>query len=285
MTNHQLTLSICVCTSGRARELTRCLDSVAAGTRLPLEVVVSDDSRDETSAAAIRDVCTKYSFARYIEGPQRGLCANRNGVVKIASGSHISLLDDDACVSPDFVGRVLDLLGRAPNHTVFTGDVLEDGIRLTPPTNPTFLGHFGRMVRAGEPLKNINLNCNVFPREAFDVAKFDESITYGYEDTDLCAQLIAGGFRIVHIPELVNSHLPPTKNAAEIRNRLWQAERARFYTSLRRHMRWQRSVLSTLAFLAIAPVHLFVHALRARRFNDMAAGWYWAAQDILRAGK
>jgi glycosyltransferase involved in cell wall biosynthesis len=272
-------LSVCICTSGRPVELDRCLASIAAGTLRPFEVIVSDDSCDSSSTMVVREVCKKYDFTRYVDGPRRGLCANRNHVIQHAQGTHVSLLDDDAVIGADFVKYAEVAVSKNPSAIV-TGDVLEDGVRLVVPTNPTFLGHFGRPVRPGVPLRNINLNCNVFPLVAFSSTSFDESIVYGYEDTDLCAQLRSLKFTIVHAPELLNKHLPPRKSATESRERMWQAERARFYTTLRRHLLWQRSLWQAAAFLAIAPFHLFLHAMRLRRFDRLASGWLWVARDV-----
>lgn len=275
----QSDISLCICTSGRPVELERCLTSIAAGSRRPLEVIVSDDSRDLATAQAVREVCSRHDFVRYVEGPRRGLCANRNHVIREARGSHVSLLDDDAAVGADFVERAEALITRYPDK-VLTGDVLEDGVRRQSPTNPTFLGHFGRPVRPGDRLENINLNCNVLPLRAFEVASFDESIAYGYEDTDLCAQLLAAGFEIVHVPELVNQHLPPTRQTVTD-ERHWQAERARFYSTVRRHIRWEPRRRRLLAFCAVAPLHLSMHAVRQGALAQSIAGWRWVVEDLL----
>lgn len=271
------TLSICICTSGRPVELERCLASIVAASHLPGEVVVSDDSTDAGVTRVVRDIVEQYPVARYLKGPSRGLCANRNHVIRHATCSHVSLIDDDATVAPDFVVHLLGRIARR-SEVVFTGNVIESGSAPQPPTNPTFLGHFGRPVRAGDRLENIQLNCNVLPRKAFDAAVFDESITYGYEDTDLCAQLLAAGFEIVYAPELVNTHLPPLPLPL-YSDRYWQAERARFYTTLKRHLLWRRNWRYAFLFLVIAPVHFAFHTVRQRRLNYVLAGWWWLLVD------
>jgi GT2 family glycosyltransferase len=221
-------------------------------------VVVSNDSRDPKFAAAVQAKCGRFDFVRYVEGPRRGLCANRNHVIRNADTSHVSLIDDDGVVGRDFVDRATRLIDRYPDR-IITGDVLEDGVRRTPPTNPTFLGHFGKAVRPGERLENINLNCNVLPRRAFNVALFDESIAYGYEDMDLCAQLLTAGFEIVHIPELVNQHLPPAVDPAVLAFRASQAERARLKVLWRRWFRHDRRPLIGSIVYSAAVAHLLAH--------------------------
>jgi len=271
-------LTLCVCTSGRPVELARCLASIAAGSKLPGAVIVSDDSAKPGVAKQVQDVCGRYDFVTYVEGPRRGLCANRNHVIRQATTSHVSLIDDDGVVSADFIERALEAARRFPGN-ILSGDVLEDGVHRHRPSNPRFLGHFGRPIRPGEPIRNIQLNCNVIPREVFDVTAFDENIAYGYEDTDWCAQALAAGYHILHLPELVNQHLPASRPVLGSERRL-QTERARFYVTIRRHARWDLRAGRLLAFLAVAPVHLALHAVRTRQWRLIVAGWLWALADL-----
>lgn len=263
MPKTSISLSICICTSGRPEALRRCLESIYSGQLLPDEIIVSDDSHISTKIQAI---CREFPFARYLHGPQRGLCANRNAVVAASFGDYISLMDDDAVVGPDFFRLASELASRMSLKTILTGDVLEDGNYLIPPSNPSFWGHFGSPVRGR--YENINLNCNIFPRTAFEVARFDEAIAYGYEDMDLCAHLLAAGYQISYHPELVNSHLPPPKDATTLGLQRRQSERARYYTSLKRYLIWQRNPLKALAYSALAPLHRAAHHLRHREITQ-----------------
>ena len=274
-------LSICICTANRPAVLRRCLASIEQGEMLPAEVVVGDDTLDGTETAA---VCGEFSFVRYVRGPRQGLCANRNVVIAAALGEYLSLLDDDSEVTPSFVRLAQELVSRADGRTIFTGDVLKDGIERVTPRNPTFWGHFGKPLLAMGPCETVQLNCNVFPRSAFADARFDERIVYGYEDMDLCQQLLAGGHRIEYRPELVNLHLPLPKAADVMRTQNEQAERARYYTSLKRYMLWQARPVRALAYAALAPLHQAGHHLVHREpartlagFSDMS----WAVHQAL----
>ncbi len=273
------TLTICVCACGRPEVVARCLESIAVGTVLPSAVLVSDDSPAPADREALQAIVGRYPFAEYLEGPRRGLCANRNRVIDAARTTHISLLDDDSVVGTEFVERALSVIDELP-ETVVSGDVLEDGVRRVQPSNQRFLGHFGDQPNEASPLQNINLNCNVLPLEAGRTASFDERIVYGYEDCDFCSQLAARGWRFSHRPDLVNSHLPPTR-AVSSAQRHWQAERARFMTVTRRLVRWQPAALRMAKFAAVAPVHL---ALTAIRRGDLAHAWRgipWLVADLV----
>ncbi len=244
--------------------LRRCLESIAKGSRLPTEVIVSDDN---PSGGQTREVCQQFSFVRYVQGPSKGLCANRNRVIAQAVTDYVSLLDDDAMVGEDFVVRAMAATADLPPNEILTGAVIESENRLVAPANSTFLGHFGRPPTGR--YKNINLNCNLFPRAAFAYASFDEQIAYGYEDMDLCSCLLACGFRIRYDPTLVNAHLPPEKAGATQRRQSLDRERARFYTSVKRYLLWERAPMKLLLFLVAAPIHRAAHAIKARLWYDV----------------
>lgn len=271
------TLTICICTSGRPNELARALRSIREGTRQPDQIVVSDDSLGERISLLVRKCCQAYA-AEYVQGPCRGLCANRNHVIGAALSEYVSLLDDDAVVGKEFVATALEAIALRPEY-IISGDVLESGSILTTPSNPRFLGHFGKRIEGRETIENINLNCNVFPRKVFAHAQFDESITYGYEDTDLCANLLSKGFEIRHQPKLVNAHLPPDASGHTGKRR-HLAERARFRVMIRKWGHWQRHVPRLVLFTVIAPCHFFLHNVRHGRFADSLAGWSWVMSDL-----
>jgi hypothetical protein len=90
---------------------------------------------------------------------------------------------------------------------------------------------------------------------------------------DLCQQLLAAAFRIEYCPELLNLHLPPPKSGQVKRSQLRLAERARYYTSLKRYLLWQRKPLKAGAFLAAAPLHQAAHSLRHRHVAGTLHGF------------
>lgn len=258
-------LSVCVCTMDRVDILRRCLESVAAGDALPREVIVSDDSRDPAPTEAL---CGAYPFVRYVRGPQRGLCANRNSAIRASSGNYLSFLDDDALLAPDFVRLAAALAVSAPPAVIFTGDLLEGETqgRLTP-TNSGFWGHFGVPPQGRH--QTVHINCNLIPRAAFDKAAFDEHLIYGYDELDICAQLLAAGYRIEYQPQLLNRHLPPVKADAARAREKQLAEEARFYTSLKRYWRLQHNPLKAAAYVVLAPLHRIGFDIKTRDWADI----------------
>ncbi|MBV9848954.1 MAG: glycosyltransferase family 2 protein [Armatimonadetes bacterium] len=256
------TISVCICTMDRPDVLRRCLNSIIKAAGLPWEIIVSDDSGQPEATDAL---CRSFAPVKYVRGPRAGLCANRNAAISACSGTYVSLLDDDALLSENFIDTAGRLIAQSDPRTIFTGDVVEGG-RIIQPRNPSFWGHFNRQACGRH--ETINLNSNLFPRSAFDLAAFDEAITYGCEDMDICSRLLAAGYRIEYRPELVNQHIPPPKSAALLDRQRQQSEQARFYTSLKRYLLWQKKPLKALAYVILAPLHLTAHHLRRGRFDQ-----------------
>jgi GT2 family glycosyltransferase len=256
-------LSICICTKGRYALVERCLQSIFAGKAFPTAVLVSDDADDSDEMLGVQRAFPQVVFLR---GPKRGLCANRNHVIRHVRTEYLSLVDDDAVLGNSFVSGVFALLPELQDKVVVTGDLIEDDVLLSP-SNPSFWGYFA------EPptLRNetIHLNSNVFPSKAFSQVRFDEKIAYGYEDMDVCSQLLALGYEIRHEPALVNYHVPPATNFPVPKSRELQRERARFYTSVRRYFIWEKKWVKGCAYVLLAPLHRIGHALKMRDPGDI----------------
>jgi GT2 family glycosyltransferase len=256
-------LTLCICTVDRVDILRRCLESVIKGSIQPDAVLVSDDSADGSKVAM---VCRDFEGVTYIQGPRRGLCANRNWVIRHATTTHVSLLDDDAMVSESFIKDAKALISECADNVIITGIVDEPHAPVIS-FNPSFLGHFTKPPK--DRFENVNLNCNVFPRHAFDHANFDEAIAYGYEDMDLCSHLLFLGFRIQFESRLQNLHRPPNHTAPVKKVRFLRTERARFYTSVKRYMLWKRNYFALFAYLILAPIHRAAHAIKGGFWFDL----------------
>jgi glycosyltransferase involved in cell wall biosynthesis len=274
----QLGITMCICTANRPETLARCLESLANGIAQPAQILVSDDSPDGTATQA---VCAKYGV-QYLRGPRRGLCANRNSLVKHVTTSHLSLVDDDAVVAQNFVSEAMPLLKPESEKEIITGDVYESGV-LVKPTNSSFWGYFTE-----PPIprnETIHLNCNIFPRSAFDFAVFDESIVYGYEDMDLCFELLSKGFHIKYFPILANDHIRP--NGVPVK-RFRQKEQARFYVALKRYLFWQKSLPNALIYMVLAPLQRAGHSMKVKDWDDLKfciPDMATAVRDVMRERK
>ena len=213
-------------------------------------------------------MCSRYPFVEYVTGPHRGLCANRNAVVRLVDQGYLSLIDDDGSVGEDFILTLRFLLASLKGKVILTGDVLEYGGR-TVPHNPSFWGHFTAKPRG--QFKTLALNCNCFPASAFRIASFDESLVYGYEDMDLCSHLLTKGYRIQYEPTLLNSHEPPPRDEYANKSRYRHSQRARFQTSLKRYVLWEHNYVKAAVYCIAAPIHRMLHAVKVGKWSDIPA--------------
>lgn len=97
------TLSIVIPAYNESAIIGRCLDAIAAQTRLPLEVVIVDNnSRDDTVAIA-----RSYSFVKVLNVPEKGIVHARNAGFEAARGNIIARIDADTVVPADWVEHIL----------------------------------------------------------------------------------------------------------------------------------------------------------------------------------
>ncbi len=253
--------SVCICTRNRPAELRRALDSIAASSRQPTQVIVSDDG-DEDGAAAL--VAAHPLPIVYTAGPRSGLGANRNHAITVATGDYLLFLDDDGALGETFleqVGRVLG--GLDPERrarAIVTGADIEDG-RLVTPNDQGLLGFQSRAYKPGAPLHTVVINAALFPRRLFEDVGFDPNLRYGFDEVDITTQAVARGFTIVPCFDAVNYHFPSPVGRAEYRD---QASASRLYVTLKRRRWTEGSRLRAWFGFVLGVAHLFAASVKRR---------------------
>jgi Glycosyltransferase like family 2 len=119
------TATVIVPSYRRPRELTKCLEAIAAQERAPDQVVVSvfePDRESEAAAAAFREVLP----LKCVAVPDRRVLALMQAAVSRAEGEVIALTDDDAAPRPDWLGRLLAHYDDRTVGGVGGRDVLDD---------------------------------------------------------------------------------------------------------------------------------------------------------------
>jgi glycosyltransferase involved in cell wall biosynthesis len=114
-------VSIALVTCNRSEQLNSCLESVRSQNVQPWEIVVSDDS---TGAESLKtaEVAQKWG-CRYVQGPRRGLYANRNFAALACQGSHIRTMDDDHILPPGHLALCQEAIAHDPDAIWTTGEV------------------------------------------------------------------------------------------------------------------------------------------------------------------
>jgi GT2 family glycosyltransferase/tetratricopeptide (TPR) repeat protein len=201
--NHSMT-SIIIVTHNQIQYTRQCLESIAAHTPEPHEIIVVDnDSNDGT-----RGFLQSQPGLRVIENEgNKGFPAAANQGIQVSSGRQILLLNNDVIVTPGWLGRLLNALYSQPQIGL-VGPVTN---RVSGPQQVTVdysdiegLDHFAEEwanQNAGQTVACERLVgfCLIFRREVVDQIGFlDERFGIGnFEDDDYCRRALLAGFQAI----------------------------------------------------------------------------------------
>lgn len=96
--------------------LAECLESLAAQTWRPLEVIVVDDGSKDGSAEVAADILQRSALGKLITQPNSGAAAARKRAFEAARGEYIQYLDADDLLAPDKIARQLARLSSLPGY-------------------------------------------------------------------------------------------------------------------------------------------------------------------------
>ncbi len=267
-------VSVCICTRNRPDALCDAVRSVLASDDKAHQVVISDDSTDARSRAMVEAVFAAEMAAGLVvmvEGPRRGLGANRNTALGQATGTHILFIDDDVILSPPFlteIAAVLAARGQQAAKLIVTGTEMTHGERVFP-HKVTYLGHQSVAYRLDDVYDTVVINATVFPRAVFDRVKFDENLVYGCDEMDLTARAVhLHGFQIMLAPDSANNHFPSLVNR-DFYTPFHEA--SRIYITFKRYAWVQRRPAKAWLYLLTAYAHILVHDLRKRGLPGFSA--------------
>ena len=188
-------VSYITCTRNRPAELARTirqLDELHAHAPEQAEFVIADNASDTPVAASLPP---SRITVRVVSLPQNMAAAARNHAAAHATHDWLVMLDDDS--APKDLGY-LNVLARARDDTaVVMADVtLPDGSR----------------ERGGLPEVFVGCGAAIRKRALLDVGGYDPQIFFAAEEPDLCARLIAAGWRAEFSPWFRVLHHKTTTN-------------------------------------------------------------------------
>lgn len=198
-----LSFSVIVPTYNRGHLLPRALNSIAAQTQTPLEVIVVDDGSTDDTIAILR---REYPDVVIFEETHRGVSAARNRGIQASRGDWIAFLDSDDEWLPEKLARQNAALVSTPTILLcHTEEVwVRNGVRVNPMKKHAKRG--GGIFEDCLPLCCMSPSSVVVHREVLeDVGVFDESLP-ACEDYDLWLR-ITSRYPVVFIDEpLVVKH-------------------------------------------------------------------------------
>jgi glycosyltransferase involved in cell wall biosynthesis len=162
----------------------------------------SDDSDDEIMET-VRILASDFG-CKWIQGPRRGLYANRNCSILACRGSHIRTMDDDHTFPPYHFSILYDLVCANPATILTIGEVspgqLADANTREPSVSyPGQLHPRGYSCAPGEINSYFGISCGgtIYPRGVFDDGyKNSEKFLFGSTYLEFGALLRYAGFDI-----------------------------------------------------------------------------------------
>jgi glycosyltransferase involved in cell wall biosynthesis len=123
------TISIALCTYNGARYLSAQLESIAAQTRLPDELVVCDDGSTDGTAEIVRRFAERMSFPVRFHVNDRKLGSTKNFemAIRLCTGEIVALADQDDVWLPEKLERITAAFAKNPRlGTVFSDALVVD---------------------------------------------------------------------------------------------------------------------------------------------------------------
>lgn len=249
-TDLQLDVSVCICTRNRPEDLSKALKSVERSTYRAFEVIVSDDStNDETKNLVV----VQFPKVKYLEGPRKGLGANRNNALKTVKGSHVLFIDDDVVLNENFLEIVCNRLAKyaeqeSIDNVIISGIENKNG-QLVFPGEQSFLGYQNVSYKEGDRIRTVVINSAVFPFTLFRNTLFDEKLVYGNDEVDLTTRATQKGYKVILCPEALNFHYP-----SEVNRGYYEPyhDSTRIYVTFKRYFATENNTLKALIYLPYA---------------------------------
>jgi len=207
-----LPISVIVPSRGRPQLLGECVESILAGSELPRELVVVDQSATENRALAELGTVNGCAVL-YRHSASRGVSAARNEACAIASQEILAFTDDDILVAPDWVGEITLAVQAEADSTLISGRVRFIDTHLAGGFAPSLIDEDEPKLYEGRIWNDVLFSNNMaFSRTIFErLGPFDPRLGAGAPyraatDNDYCFRALEAGYRIRYVPEAVVYH-------------------------------------------------------------------------------
>jgi len=255
-------ISIIIVNFYSAAFLRRCLESVAAQTSRPLNVLIINNGDVE---GAMNFVADTYPDYRVVEQANIGFAAGNNLAINLlADCEWVALLNPDAFPEPDWLENLVQSAQDHPDADVFSSQMLQEN-------DPQILDGRGdcyhisglawRAEHGKKDIRSSNYSevfsaCGaaaMFRRAVLlEVGGFDENFFCYFEDVDLGFRLRLRGFRCIHASRAVVKHIGSACSGGEKSDfALYHGHRNLVWTFVKN--------MPGLLFWALLPLHILLN--------------------------
>jgi GT2 family glycosyltransferase len=235
--SHVPDVSVVVSTHNRAHLLRSCLDALVrqCADLSSYEIIaVDNNSTDDTSAVLAEFVGRTIPF-RASREPRQGVSYGRNVGIAAARGRIVAFTDDDICVAPDWVGRIVRAFAADDGVDCIGGPVLPMWASMPPrwldrrhwsPLSVMDYGGETFVITADQPKCLLTANM-AFRREVFDrIGVFSPDYPRS-QDHELQLRFWAAGGRARYDPGLVVHTMVPESRMRTRYHRWWHLQHGR----------------------------------------------------------
>lgn len=123
--SNRLRISVALCTYNGARFLSEQLDSIAAQTRMPDELVICDDCSTDTTVSILETFALRSPFPVRLYQNNKNLGSSKNfeKVIEMCAGDIIALSDQDDVWHPEKLKQIEETFLKKPNVGMVFSDL------------------------------------------------------------------------------------------------------------------------------------------------------------------
>ena len=196
------TVTLLICTSGRAAQLDRCLAAITAGSDLPEQLVVVNGEDAETPGVVER-LSAGFRETVLVRHPNCNLATLRNIGTPLCTGDIVAMTDDDAIPARDWVSALRSAHATHPQAGAVGGPVRSASDGFASRVADVVVFPSPRPNRPIYTLPTVNMSYRRTVME--EIGEFDESLFRG-EDVDFNWRLLKAGYEIVFEPGMKVQH-------------------------------------------------------------------------------
>ncbi len=220
--------TVVIATYNRCAVLDRTLAKLSALPERPPVIVVDDGSTDDTSALVAR----RHPGVRVVRLAHNAGAAARTAGVRAAATRYVAFCDDDCWWRPGALARAAALLDAHPGVALLNARVLVRDERVDEACRLMAASPLPkRSACPGSAIASFMAGASVVRREAFLAAGgYHARYHIGAEESLLALDLLARGWEMIYVDELVVQHdpaaqgrVPERRRRLVMRNRLWTA--------------------------------------------------------------
>jgi glycosyltransferase involved in cell wall biosynthesis len=177
----------------------KCLESVFSQTKMPDEVVVTNDGSTDRTGEIFAKFKKKYKILKIVTHKKNmGCAAAENSAIKASTGDIIFHTDSDCFLDKHVIENGIKYFKEDPGLDVVTG--------------LTFIGdvHIQAFNKPGKPIHDIPTTCSFIKRKVYDkIGLWDERFVWSFRgDTEMAFRAKKAGVKALCVDDVIVHHAP-----------------------------------------------------------------------------